>query len=86
MIAGRTVTCEQVDTDRYKRAVAKCSVGDASINSWLVREGWAIDYSKYSRGAFEKVQDEAKSARREIWASEFDNPEEIRRQGRMGSK
>mgnify|MGYP001586532045 CR=1 FL=1 len=86
MIDARTVSCEQVDTDRYKRAVAKCTVGDVSINSWLVREGWAIDYEKYSHGAYAPDQDEAKSARRGIWASEFDNPEEVRRQGRTGRK
>lgn len=56
-IAGRTVSCEQVDTDRYKRVVAKCFVGADSLNEWLVREGWALDYTQYSEGLPERQRE-----------------------------
>lgn len=78
-IAGRTVSCEQVDTDRYKRVVAKCSVGADSLNEWLVREGWALDYAQYSKGAFVEHQQAAEGAKRGLWASEFEKPWEWRK-------
>lgn len=78
-IAGRTVFCEQTDTDRYKRIVARCSVGGVEINAWLVEQGWALDYERYSGGEYRQAQDAAEAAGRGVWASEFVPPWEWRR-------
>lgn len=77
-IFGRRVRCEVLEVDRYERAVARCEVTGRSLNEWLVREGWALDYRRYSRGAYAAAQASAKSARRGIWASDFENPESLR--------
>jgi endonuclease YncB( thermonuclease family) len=81
-IAGRTVSCEQVDTDRYKRVVAKCSIGADSLNEWLVREGWALDYTQYSKGAFAPAQEDAATRGVGIWAGQFQKPWEWRKRSR----
>ena len=35
--------------DRYNRVVAICFKKRRDVNSWLVRNGLAVDYTKYSK-------------------------------------
>lgn len=57
LAASRPTTCRIRDRDRWGRAVATCFRGDgADINAWLVREGWALDWPRYSRGAYAAAQ------------------------------
>lgn len=77
-VSGRQVSCEALHIDRYERAVARCEVGGRSLNEWLVRAGWALDYRRYSQGAYAAAQASAKSARRGIWAGDFESPESLR--------
>lgn len=78
-VGRRTAHCEEQYRDRYKRAVARCSVDGVSMEDWLVRNGWALDYPRYSKGAHANAQQEAQTHRRGIWASEFEAPWEWRR-------
>ena len=82
-IARRPVTCEPRDRDRYGRLVAACSVAGASISAWMVSEGWAVAYRRYSH---DFVADEAaaRAAKRGIWHSSFIMPWEWRAQRRAG--
>lgn len=77
-VAGRRVVCEPLEIDKYGRAVSRCTVDGKSLNEWLVREGWALDYRRYSHGAFADAQDSARAARRGIWSGEFETPEQLR--------
>jgi endonuclease YncB( thermonuclease family) len=78
-IGLRTVSCEQRDSDRYGRAVAVCSIGQTpDLGEWLVRSGWALDYPRYSRGAYSDAQREAARTRRGMWQGQFDKPWEWR--------
>ena len=81
-VSGKTVACEAVAAADGSNAGANCKVDGQSLNGLLVREGWAMDLPAESRGTYAEAQKEAKKARRGVWASETDNPEEIRRQGR----
>jgi len=45
--AFRTARCTQVDTDRYGRAVATCTVGGDDMGRVLVQEGWAYAFRRY---------------------------------------
>ncbi|WP_353471812.1 thermonuclease family protein [Salipiger sp. H15] len=45
---GKRARCERVDTDRYGRAVARCSVGGQDIGRALVTDGLAFAYRDYS--------------------------------------
>ncbi len=75
---GTTVQCVKVDVDRYGRMVARCSTRQRSINEWMVREGWATDYARYSKGAYAREQSQAKAAHRGIWSGDFEVPEHYR--------
>jgi endonuclease YncB( thermonuclease family) len=82
-IDRRTVTCEPRARDRYRRLVAACSVGGASISAWMVREGWAVAYRRYSQD-FVADETAARASRRGIWRSVFIVPWEWRAQRRPG--
>ncbi len=47
-IDGKRVTCQQVDTDRYGRVVAKCFLNGQDIGQQMVADGLAFAYRKYS--------------------------------------
>ena len=44
----------------------------------MVREGWATDYARYSKGAYVAAQAKARAARRGIWSGRFESPEHYR--------
>ena len=73
LLNGSTVRCEVVDTDRYGRAVATCYVGEININAWLVRQGWALAYRKYSTDYVADEQ-QAQVQGRGIWQYDFEEP------------
>jgi endonuclease YncB( thermonuclease family) len=49
---GREIECVGHARDRYGRLLAVCYVGGEDLNERIVREGWALDYRKYSRRTF----------------------------------
>jgi endonuclease YncB( thermonuclease family) len=82
LVVGKEVACREVGRDRYKRSVAVCSIGEMEINAWMAREGWALDYRQYSKGAYTGAEKEAREAKRGLWAGTFTPPWEWRRQKR----
>jgi endonuclease YncB( thermonuclease family) len=47
-IAGRPVTCKQVDIDgRGNRPVAQCFAGDDDLQALMVAAGWAWPFGRY---------------------------------------
>lgn len=79
MIEPSPVRCEGKDIDRYGRTVAVCRRGTLELNREMVRLGWAIEYKRYSHGAYAAEEAEARAAKRGIWAGAFDEPEVWRR-------
>ncbi|MBM3952582.1 MAG: thermonuclease family protein [Rhodospirillales bacterium] len=78
-IAQKPVECEpKGKPDRYKRTVAVCRLNGEDLNAWMVSEGWALAYRQYSLD-YVPQENEAKEAKRGIWASEFVPPWEWRR-------
>lgn len=79
LAASRPTTCVITDTDRYGRFVARCQRADGkSVNAWLVRNGWALDWAKYSGGDFAADEKAAKTEKRGIWQGRFQTPCEAR--------
>jgi endonuclease YncB( thermonuclease family) len=78
-LAGRAIACKQKDMDRYKRMVAICEVDGEDIGRWMVRMGWAFDFTSYSHGHYTKDQTEAKVYSRGLWQGECELPWEWRR-------
>ena len=86
LLEGRLVHCVEVDRDRYKRAVSVCAVGALDIAEWLVKRGLALDWPRYSAGAYAEAQLEAKKHERGIWAGSFKEPWTYRECRRAGGK
>ncbi len=83
-IARRPVTCEDLGRDRYKRIIGRCTVAGEDIESWMVVNGWALAYRRYSLDYVDQEAD-AQAARRGIWAGEFVKPWEWRRGKRIAA-
>ena len=76
-IAREPVTCRKRGKDKYGRTLAVCWTAAGEINDWLVRQGWAVAYTKYSP-EYADAQAEAKAAQRNIWSGTFTYPERYR--------
>ena len=84
-IGGETVTCTRRDRDRYGRIVAVCRAGGVYLNAWMVAQGWALAYRRYST---EYVDEEraAKAAKRGVWRGRLVAPWEWRRGKRLTAR
>ncbi len=76
------MTCEDLGRDRYKRIIARCTVAGEDMGEWMVSEGLALAYRRYSLDYIAEEAD-AQAARRGIWTSEFVKPREWRRGKRL---
>ena len=83
-IGRRSLACEERDRDRYGRIVAKCSVASEDLGEWMVSQGLALAYRRYSHDYVDEEAD-AQAARRGIWATEYVKPWEWRRGKRLDS-
>jgi endonuclease YncB( thermonuclease family) len=77
-IGRRTVKCQPRDVDRYKRVVAVCRAGGIDLSAWLVSEGLAVAYRRYSND-YVTEEAAAQQAKRGIWAGSFTEPAQWRR-------
>ncbi|MBK1669635.1 hypothetical protein CKO28_16475 [Rhodovibrio sodomensis] len=83
-IGRGTVRCEGRERDRYGRLIAVCYAGGTDLNAWLVRNGWALAYRRYSRDYVpEERKAEAEGAG--VWRGRFVPPWDWRRGKRLGA-
>ena len=80
-IANKIPECVVKDKDRYQRFVAECFIGNESLSRFMVKEGYAVTYSQYSK---DFVEDEkfAKENRLGIWSMSFQMPSDYRKASR----
>ena len=78
LIGGKEVVCFPRDKDKYGRTVAVCWVYRLELNKAMVKTGHAVDYKRYSQGAYDKEQEHAKGFKLGIWATGFVEPERWR--------
>ena len=78
-IADQEVNCIRESKDQYGRTLAECFVGKESLSSYLVREGYAFAYRKYS-DKFIADEEYAQSKGNGMWSMQFLFPWEYRRQ------
>ncbi|MGH1379165.1 MAG: thermonuclease family protein [Alphaproteobacteria bacterium] len=73
LIGNQEVKCLNLGNDKYGRIIGECYLGELDINQWMVKNGWALAYRKYST---KYVQDEeyAKQKGLGIWGMEFIEP------------
>ncbi|MEY3961773.1 MAG: hypothetical protein RLZ08_135 [Pseudomonadota bacterium] len=77
-IADKIPECVVKDKDRYQRLVAECFIGKESLSKFMVREGYAVAYTQYSK---DFIEDEkyAKENKLGIWSMNFQIPSEYRK-------
>jgi len=73
------VRCEPRDRDQYDRIVAVCFVGTTDLNDWMVGQGWALAYRRYSRD-YVATEDTARTDRKGMWNGTFEKPWTVRHQ------
>ena len=83
-IGRKPVSCVRRDTDRYGRMVALCTVAGIDISRWMVQQGQAIAFRKYSLD-YVADEDTARAAKVGMWAGEFQDPSEFRHQPRRAT-
>ena len=83
-IVGAAVVCEIRDRDRYGRAVSVCRIGALDLNEWMVSNGWAIAYVRYSSD-YVVAHRSARAASIGIWQGAFVEPSSWRRGERLRS-
>jgi len=72
-IGKNKVKCVREGKDQYKRTLAECFVNDLSLSKFLVREGYAFAYRKYSK-KFIEDENFAKNNNMGIWSMKFEYP------------
>ncbi|MER8807537.1 excalibur calcium-binding domain-containing protein [Mesorhizobium australicum] len=84
---SRPTHCTFVSWDRYGRYVGDCHRADGkSVAGWLVENGLALDWPKYSHGAFAEQQAKAEAAKVGVWVGAFQAPWDWRAEHAEGVK
>ena len=71
-IKNQIVVCITESKDRYNRVIAECFIKLESLSSYMVRNGYAFDYFKYSKGKYQKDQKFAKDNKLGLWQMNFE--------------
>ncbi|PBB98823.1 succinoglycan biosynthesis protein exoi [Mesorhizobium sp. WSM3862] len=81
LAASKPVQCSFVTWDRYGRFVGNCTHADgADVAAWMVEHGQALDWPKYSGGAYAAQQAKAQAAKLGLWVGNFEAPWDWRAQ------
>ena len=83
-IGSEIVACDDRGRDRYGRTIAVCRLGGSAgpdLNAWMVEQGWALAYRRYSRD-YVAAEGAAQAAKRGLWSGSFEEPWEWRREQR----
>jgi endonuclease YncB( thermonuclease family) len=76
-INNSPVTCKIEEIDRYKRLVAECFVREESLSKFLVKNGYAVAYRRYSM-KFVEDENYAKENKLGLWSMTFEYPWDYR--------
>ena len=77
-IGKNKVKCINEGKDQYKRILAECFIDNPSLSSFLVRQGYAFAYRKYSK-KFVKDEDYARLNKFGMWSMDFEYPWDYRK-------
>ena len=76
-VTNNKISCTDEGKDFYGRVLGECFVNGESLSSYLVREGFAFAYRKYSNKYIED-EEYAKFNKLGMWSMEFEYPWEYR--------
>ena len=77
-IDNSKIKCISSTKDRYKRYLATCYKDGVNLNKWMVKNGYAVAYTRYSK---QYLIDEnfAKDNKLGMWKGTFLRPEKWRK-------
>ena len=74
-IGNQTVNCKiEKNKDQYSRLIGECFLKNESLSVFMVKNGYAFDYPKYSNGKFRKYQIYAEKLSLGLWQMQFEYP------------
>ena len=82
LIKGKHLICNIKGTDLYKRKLAICKLDGLDINQYMVEQGYAVAYTKYS-DKYEIDEEYAINNNKGIWQGDFKEPEEFRKEQKL---
>ena len=77
-VTNNKISCTDEGKDFYGRVLGECFVNGESLSSYLVREGFAFAYRKYSNKYIED-EEYAKFNKLGMWSMEFKYPWDYRK-------
>ena len=77
-VTNNKISCTDEGKDFYGRVLGECFVNGESLSSYLVREGFAFAYRKYSN-KYKEDEEYAKFNKLGMWSMEFQYPWDYRR-------
>ena len=77
-INNQIIKCKIKNVDRYNRLIGECYKRNENLNSWLVSNGYAVAYRKYSK-KYISNEINAKNNKLGIWQGKFEMPWNFRR-------
>ena len=81
-IGNNPVVCKGKGKDYYERPIRTCYLNGLDLNAWMIQQGHALAFRKYSK-KYVPEEEEARKAKRGIWAGEFVPPWELRRKKKL---
>ena len=74
-IGNQVVNCKiEKNKDQYSRLIGECFIQNESLSVFMVKNGYAFDYPKYSNGKFREHQILAKKLSLGLWQMQFEYP------------
>ena len=82
-ISDNIVSCiKEEKKDIYQRIIAECFINGESLSSFMVRNGYAFDYKRYSNRKYAQDEEYAKINKLGIWKMKFEYPWEWRKKNK----
>ena len=81
-IGKASISCKGDTRDQYDRLISVCYLDDMDLNGWLVSQGQALAYRRYSK-RYVAAEDEARKAKRGLWQGQFIQPWQWRQGARL---
>ena len=74
-IGNQIIYCKiEKNKDQFNRLLGDCFLENESLSVFMVKNGYAFDYPKYSNGKFRKYEQHAKKLSLGLWEMQFEYP------------
>ena len=77
-INDQKITCKIFDVDYFKRLIGECYKRKTNLNAWLVSNGHAVAFRKYSK-KYVSQELQAKENKKGMWQGKFEYPWDYRK-------